>query len=55
MRTPWTLDFEERTELKKLQTIVKICELETHNSVTKDDLLFLLRWLAKETIEEADR
>ena len=54
MRSPWTKGFESRTEQQKLHTILDICRLETHNSVYKDDLIFLLRWLAEQTIMEED-
>lgn len=54
MRTSWTNGFESKTEQEKLQTILDVCRLETHNSVYKDDLIFLLRWLAEQTIVEED-
>lgn len=53
-RTVWTNGFEERPMEKQLNTITVVCELETINSVTKDDLLFLLRWLAQKTITEQE-
>ena len=54
MRTIWTNQFDDFSEQKKLEQIQKVCSLETINSVTKDDLLFMLRWLANETIVESD-
>lgn len=45
MAKHWTDNWGELTEKKKLDTLSKVCQLETTNSVTKDDLLTMLKWL----------
>lgn len=51
VRTAWTINFENKPEQRQLEIILKVCGLETANSVSKDDLRFLLKWLAERTIE----
>lgn len=41
------------TEEEKFQIIWKVAHLETHNSVSKDALLEMLRYMAKYMLEEA--
>lgn len=41
------------TEEEKFQIIWKVVHLETHNSVSKDALLEMLRYMAEYMLEEA--
>lgn len=52
LKLHWSLCFEEKDQQEKLHTIRAVCNLETYNSVTRDDLMVMLRWLADETIQE---
>lgn len=52
LKLHWALSFEEKDQQEKLHTIRAVCALETYNSVTRDDLMVMLRWLADETIRE---
>lgn len=36
---------------KKLSIIAYMCRLETHNGVTKDDLVAMLRWVVNENYD----
>lgn len=42
----WTINFESLEEQEKIELIIKVCNLETTNSVSKDDLLCMLRYMA---------
>lgn len=48
----WAQAWDEKDQQEKLHTIRAVCALETYNSVTRDDLMVMLRWLAGETIQE---
>lgn len=48
----WATGWCMRDQQEKLHTICAVCNLETYNSVTRDDLMVMLRWLAGETIED---
>ena len=52
LKLHWSLGFEEKDQQEKLHTIRAVCALETYNSVTRDDLMVMLRWLAGKTIQE---
>lgn len=52
MTLHWADGFEEKSDDDKLMTIWKVVNLETYNSVTRDDLFLMLKWLAHEVIEE---
>lgn len=50
----WLEAFQnEPTEEGKFQIIWKVAHLETHNSVSKDALLEMLRYMADYMLEEA--
>ena len=51
MKLHWANAWDEKDQQEKLHTICAVCDLETYNSVTRDDLMVMLRWLSKETIE----
>ena len=51
----WTKGWDRKPMTEKCTIIRKVLSLETINSVSKDDLRIMLRWLADETItEESD-
>lgn len=52
MKLHWVKAWDEKDKQEKLHIIRAVCALETYNSVTRDDLMVMLRWLAEETIEE---
>ena len=46
----WAFDWDDLSDEARLKLIVRVCNLETTNSVTKDDLLTMLKWLSTECI-----
>lgn len=53
LKLHWAQAWDEKDRQEKLHTIRAVCALETYNSVTHDDLMVMLRWLAGETIQES--
>lgn len=51
-KNPWLKDFEEANEEGKLKIIWKVAHLETMNSVSKDALRTMFRWLVEYSLEE---
>lgn len=48
----WTDNWNDITYEQKVEKIDKVCSLETINSVTKDDLQTMLKWMAAECITD---
>ena len=51
MPNPWLIDFEEANEEGKLKIIWKVAHLETMNSVSKEALRAMFKWLVEYAIE----
>lgn len=51
-KNPWLKDFEEANEEEKLKIIWEVAHLETMNSVSKDTLRIMFRWLVEYALEK---
>ena len=50
-KNPWLEQFEAADEEEKLKIIWKVAHIETMNSVSKDALRTMFRWLVEHALE----
>lgn len=52
MKNPWLEEFVEANEEGKLMIIWEVAHIETMNSVSKDTLRIMFRWLVEYALEK---
>ena len=53
-KNPWLEEFEQADETGKLKIIYEVAHLETMNSVSKEALRVMFRWLVDYALEVDD-